>query len=84
MPAHQFSQFDPAITQTRRWTTDRRYYSLRIQRNLFGEWELLKAWGSRYDKLGGHQVIPAETLDEVTKLLEAESSRRQRRGYAVS
>lgn len=84
MQANQLSPIHPATMKPRRWTTDRRYYSLRIQRNLFGEWELLKVWGSRYNNLGGHQVIPAQTFAEATTLLEAETFKRKRRGYAAS
>ncbi|MBL8303064.1 MAG: WGR domain-containing protein [Ideonella sp.] len=74
----------PSGTESRRWTTATRYYTLRIQQNLFGTWELLKVWGGRRSRHGRHQVVPAETREEAVNLLESECRRRVQRGYRAA
>jgi predicted DNA-binding WGR domain protein len=69
---------------TSRWTTDNRYYVLRVQTDLFGEWELLKCWGGRRSRLGRHQVVPAQHREHALDLFQRECRRRQRRGYLPS
>ena len=32
------------------WESKNRYYSVRLQRNLFAEWTLLKSWGGIMSK----------------------------------
>ncbi len=71
--------FDPSVVQ--RWTTESRYYTLRIQQDLFGGWELLKVWGSLHSRRGRHQVCPAPSHEEATGLLRREERRRRQRGY---
>lgn len=69
------------MLETRRWKTAHRYYTLRIQQNLFGQWELLKVWGGLRSRHGRHQVLPVQTCDEALELLKRESRRRLSRGY---
>ena len=74
----------PISTQAalhQRWETPIRYYTLVVQRNLFGQWELVRAWGGRGTRLGAVRVDPAASFDEASSLMDAESLRRQRRGY---
>lgn len=35
-----------------RWESQHRYYQAVIQRNLFGDWELLRIWGRKGSALG--------------------------------
>jgi len=67
--------------QSSLWLTDTRYYLLRVQRDLFGKWELLKAWGGRGSRRGRHQVVPAAHEEQAIGLFEHECRRRLRRGY---
>jgi len=67
-----------------RWTTATRYYQLFVQRNLFGQWELVRAWGGRNSRLGRHLVDPATSRDDALAMLATESRRRQRRGYSLA
>jgi hypothetical protein len=67
-----------------RWTTAKRYYLLRVQTNLFGEWELLKVWGGRGSRLGRHQAVPADDQVHALQLLAKEAQRRGRRGYRLA
>lgn len=64
-----------------RWETPIRYYTLVVQRNLFGDWELVRAWGGRGTRLGAMRVDPAASFDEASSLMDAETRRRERRGY---
>ncbi|MFN9451441.1 MAG: WGR domain-containing protein [Rubrivivax sp.] len=63
------------------WLTDTRYYFLHVQRDLFGEWELLKVWGGRRSRRGRHQVVCVAREDQALGLFERECQRRIRRGY---
>jgi hypothetical protein len=69
------------LVWTRRWATASRYYRVVALHNLFGEWELLKAWGGIGNRLGGSSVIPVTTHSEALILMEEEDRRRARRGY---
>lgn len=69
-------------TSVQRWTTQDRYYTLRVQQDLFGQWELLKVWGSLHSRLGRHQVVPTESKVQAERLLAREARRRQGRGYS--
>ena len=65
------------------WVTDTRFYLLCVQTNLFGDWELLKAWGGRGSRRGGHQAVQATSLPEAIDMQQREARRRMRRGYRV-
>lgn len=69
-------------TSVQRWTTQHRYYTLRVQQDLFGQWALLKVWGSRHSRHGRHQVVPTESRVQAEHLLDREARRRQGRGYS--
>lgn len=74
----------PDHADVQRWTTQDRYYTLRVQQDLFGQWELLKVWGSLHSRHGRHQVCPAASLEAAASLLTSEARRRARRGYRAS
>ncbi len=73
---------DPSAVQ--RWTTAERYYTLRVQQDLFGQWELLKVWGSLRSRHGRHKVCPAQSHEAAAGLLTREARRRAQRGYRVT
>jgi predicted DNA-binding WGR domain protein len=75
------SSFD--IPGAQRWTTMERFYVLHVQTNLFGEWELLKAWGGRGSQRGRHQAVPADNREDALRLLAKEARRREKRGYRL-
>lgn len=66
-----------------RWETATRYYVGRVQENLFGQWELMRVWGGRGNRLGGMLVVPASSQAHALQLLSAEDKRRGQRGYAL-
>ncbi len=73
----------PALPALQLWMTDTRYYLLCVQLDLFGGWELLKAWGGRGSRRGGHQAVPAASLLQALDLQQREARRRLRRGYRI-
>ena len=68
---------------TQRWMTATRYYVLRVQQDLFGDWELIKSWGGRSSSRGRSQVVPTSSAVDAIAALSKESKRRARRGYRL-
>lgn len=66
-----------------RWETRTRYYLGQVQENLFGQWELVRFWGGRGNRLGGMMIEPAISRAHALQLLADEGKRRVRRGYAM-
>jgi predicted DNA-binding WGR domain protein len=64
-----------------RWITSTRYYRALVQQNLFGQWELVRFWGGRGNRLGGYLVQPANNRDEALVWMFKEAKRRHKRGY---
>ncbi|ALB24403.1 hypothetical protein Psal006b_03577 (plasmid) [Piscirickettsia salmonis] len=46
------------------WRTDTRYYALKIERDLLGDWVVMQRWGSRFNRRGGNKTIAFHSLDE--------------------
>jgi predicted DNA-binding WGR domain protein len=64
-----------------RWETATRYYMAWMQRNLWGEWEIVRAWGGKDSARGRVRFdIVADTTQGQRLLLRLERER-QRRGY---
>jgi hypothetical protein len=65
--------FDPCFHhwQQARWENaqTRRYYEVRIVKNLFNDWEVLCLWGGIGTRRGGSAVIPVASLNEAQKTL---------------
>ena len=75
------TRLETPLTTACRWETPTRYYVGQVQENLFGQWELIRAWGGRGNRLGGMMVEPAASQGHALQLLAAEDKRRRRRGY---
>ena len=60
----------------------RRYYALWAQRDLFGQWCLMRAWGGMNSRLGRLVISPIPDLTECLALMNHEARRRGKRGYA--
>jgi predicted DNA-binding WGR domain protein len=65
-----------------RWESQTRYYVALAQQDLFGGWELMRAWGGRGSRRGGGKVDPMPSRDAALLALQREGRRRKRRGYA--
>ena len=79
---------EPSGTRCRRlrWEnrSRRRYYEAVVQQDLFGGWEVLRAWGGIGSARGGQLVVPSASEQAGLAELEALDRRRQRRGYALA
>ena len=64
-----------------RWEKDTRYYELRVQQDLWGQWLLTRIWGRRGSALEQirHELCESYAAG-LTKYAEAEV-RRAKRGY---
>lgn len=70
------------LPAAQRWecAEKRRYYIACVQRNLFGEVEVWRAWGGIGSRCGGQQFQPVGNA-AADELLTAISKRRHARGY---
>lgn len=65
-----------------RFEKDTRYYVLRLEPGLFGEWCLARVWGGKQSRSGGNISEYYEEYDEAQRRLEHLASfREKRRGY---
>lgn len=64
-----------------RWETGTRYYLAVAQQDLFGEWELYRAWGARGSGHGGCMREAADSQEDAIERLQAVSRQRAKRGY---
>ncbi len=77
--------YDPCFEQWQRYRWEnpqtRRYYEALVLKNLFDEWEVWCCWGGIGTQLGGHSVIPVNTLSEAQDVLNHISAKRQSHRY---
>jgi hypothetical protein len=67
-----------------RWETDTKFYTTRLQKDLFGELSIVVCWGSRFTKQGGFKSIYCEDGRAARKTLRAIAKRRKQHGYRFS
>jgi len=60
----------------------RRYYRMDVQRNLFGEWCLVREWGRIGSSGGRTRSLPFPTLQEAEVALNSQQRAKERRGYS--
>jgi len=73
---------EPALFS--RWERDMRYYELRLQQDLWGDWLLTRVWGGKGTALG--QIRRELCIDRDSgylRLIE-EQLKRTRRGYRLA
>ena len=58
-----------------------RYYTMQIQRDLFGELVVVCCWGSHFTKQGGIKTILAKTEEGADKIIRQIALLREKRGY---
>ncbi len=66
-----------------RWETTTRYYLASVQPDLFGEWELFRAWGAKGSGLGNQMRQSARDREHARELLCVVARERQARGYRL-
>ena len=73
--------YDVEQWQTWEWRSERRYYCVRLQQNLWGDWCLVCCWGGRYNRLGNCKTYYIEDMADADRQLQQIAKRRERRGY---
>jgi hypothetical protein len=73
-----------ATVRSWRHPDKRRYYSARLERDLFGTWVVRRVWGSLDSRLGGMRCEPVASFGAGLDMLARIESRRRRRGYEAS
>jgi len=68
------------LLERRRWETSVRYYEAIRTVDLFGEDILIKAWGGKFNRMGGVKVIAVGDESVRREILRIEKTRR-RKGY---
>jgi predicted DNA-binding WGR domain protein len=63
------------------WKSNSRYYIVRLQENLFGEYTLVKNRGGINNKLGGAQMQTFVNVDKALTEVDKVAKIRVRRGY---
>ena len=66
-----------------RLETASRYYLCCAQMDLFGGWEVWRAWGARGSGLGNSMRMPARDVLHARELLNGVLNERAARGYVI-
>ena len=69
-------------TVVMRWESVARYYVVRVERDLFGDITLLRAWGGRGSRRG-NSLTDCVAEDQIEPMLQRLSATRHKRGYAL-
>jgi predicted DNA-binding WGR domain protein len=75
----------PALPAVLRWENRSRgrYYLVTARRNLWGDWEVWRAWGAIGSRLGGQLSEPAADEAAARAGVARVTARRQLRGYRL-
>lgn len=65
------------------WQNATRWYRAWIAPDLWGQWQLHQAWGSRRNGLGRYRIVAQSDLSTAVRNAQALARKRQRRGYAL-
>ncbi|WXG53370.1 MAG: WGR domain-containing protein [Candidatus Sedimenticola sp. (ex Thyasira tokunagai)] len=63
------------------WTKGTRYYSVRLERDLFGAWVVTRTWGRIGTSMGRIRSDPASSFEEGLSQIEAIEKNRVSHGY---
>ena len=63
------------------WQSESRYYTVRLQTDLFGYWSLTRNWGGRRNRINGCKLKAFEKYDDAKKDVEKIFTIRKKRGY---
>ena len=67
--------------QKYRFQTMSRYYTIQMQKDLFGDSVIVCCWGSKLSKHGGCKTIPAGTEEDAKEIIGQIAKRREAHGY---
>ena len=79
MPSYQ-----PEHWQSRRWQTDSRWYVVELVQDLWGNWQVRRSWGGRFNRIAGEQSKSVSGPEEGAEILQRTAKRRQQRGYKAA
>ncbi|KIE04538.1 hypothetical protein NF27_HL00030 [Candidatus Jidaibacter acanthamoeba] len=66
-----------------KWRSESRYYTIRLQQNLFNEWTLINSWGGLQNNLGNLAVQTFGHIEDAINEIEVIGRKRRRRGYNI-
>lgn len=66
-----------------RWQSKTRYYQVVVQRDLFGQWEVMRVWGRIGSALGRQMSTHCASHADALVVLNAIAKVRARRGYVL-
>lgn len=61
-----------------------RYYHVILQKDLLGDWSVIRMWGGIHNKLGGYKVNGFLTKKEAIAYIEQTKLRKSRNGYITA
>ena len=64
-----------------RWERESRYYELRLQQDLFGDWVLMRVWGQRGSALGQIRRDLCTDYEQGQRIYAQSTVQRGKRGY---
>lgn len=73
--------YDTDNWRMERWETDRRFYVAEVRQDLFGNWIVMRRWGSLRTQRGNSMTVTAQDYGQARLLLEDVARRRKARGY---
>ena len=65
------------------WQSKYRYYIIRLQQNLFGEWTTLKSWGGNKNNFGNWKLNTFNSLESALLHIEQELIKRTKKCYRL-
>ncbi len=65
------------------WESEKRYYSVIVNKDLFDDWVITKQWGGLRNNLNGMQSYSVENKEALNKQLRRIFSKRQWKGYKL-
>lgn len=68
-------------SQVRWHKGNERFYQVRLQKDLLGDWSLTCIWGSRRSRLGNYKNHTFDTQNEAWLFIQELRERRRKRGY---
>lgn len=67
-----------------RFTWQTRFYTAVLDRDLFGQWTVMRSWGSTRNGQGGGRVTVVESFEAGVGLLQKIARKRKKNGYQIN
>lgn len=63
------------------WQSDTRYYRVTLQKNLFGNWILIKSWGGLNNHLNGGTSCLIQNINDLDQIIASIDATRRKHSY---